>query len=103
LSGQLKAGINIMKADGIVVGSVKEMQKNKESVKTLDKKEQAAASLPGVTVGRQITEGDTFYSSIPEADFRKLKTLTKYLSKEETSLMKEIAEIMRKNNPVWGV
>jgi hypothetical protein len=36
-------------------------------------------------------------------DFRKLKTLTKYLSKEETALLKEIAEIMRKNNPVWGI
>jgi len=103
LSGKLMAGTNIMKADGSTLATVKELQKNKESVKTLERKEQAAASLPGVTVGRQINEGDIFYSAIPEADFRKLKTLTKYLSKEETSLMKEIAEIMRKNNPVWGV
>jgi translation initiation factor 5B len=103
LSGQLIAGTNIMKTDGIVLTNVKEIQKNKESVKTLDKKEQAAASLPGVTVGRQIAEGDIYYSAIPEADFRKLKTLTKYLSKEETTLLKEIAEIMRKTNPVWGV
>jgi len=103
LSGKLKAGTNIMKTDGIVLTSVKEMQKNKESVNTLERKDQAAASLPGVTVGRQITEGDIFYSAIPEADFRKIKTMTKYLSKEEIVLIKEIAEIMRKNNPVWGV
>jgi len=103
LSGQLKAGINIMKDDGMVLASIKEIQKNKESVNILEKKEQAAASLPGVTVGRQITEGEIYYSAVPEADFRKLKTLTKYLSKEELTLMKEIAEIMRRNNPVWGV
>jgi len=103
LTGQLKAGINIMNMEGTTLASIKEIQKNKESVTVLDKKEQGAASIPGVTVGRQITEGDIFYSAIPEADFRKLKTLTKYLSKEETSLLKEIAEIMRKNNPVWGI
>lgn len=103
MSGQLKAGTSIMKDDGTVLTNVKEIQKNKESVTLLEKKEQAAASLPGVMVGRQINEGEIYYSMIPEADFRKLKTLTKYLSKEETALMKEIAEIMRRNNPVWGI
>jgi len=103
LSGQLRAGISIMKSDGLILSNIKEIQKNKESVTVLEKKEQGAASLPGLTVGRQINEGDIFYSAIPEADFRKIKTLTKYLSKEETSLLKEIAEIMRRNNPVWGV
>ena len=103
LSGQLRAGTSIMKTDGTLLTNVKEIQKNKESVTILERKEQGAASLPGLTVGRQITEGDIFYSAIPEADFRKIKTLTKYLSKEETTLLKEIAEIMRKNNPVWGV
>jgi translation initiation factor 5B len=103
LIGQVRTGTDIMKNDGIKLTSIKEIQKNKESVTTLDKKEQGAASLPGITVGRQINEGDIFYSSIPEADFRKLKTLTKYLSKEETAVLKEIAEIMRKNNPVWGI
>ncbi|MGV8086001.1 MAG: translation initiation factor IF-2 [Candidatus Woesearchaeota archaeon] len=101
--GQLKTGTDIMKDDGIKLATIKEIQKNKESVTTLDKKEQGAASIPGVTIGRQINEGEIYYSAIPEADFRKLKTLTKYLSKEETALLKEIAEIMRKNNPVWGI
>jgi translation initiation factor 5B len=103
LTGQLKTGINIMKSDGKILASIKELQKNKESVNILEKKEQAAVSLPGITVGRQIEEGEIFYSAISETDFRKLKTLTKYLSKEETTLLKEIAEIMRKDNPVWGI
>jgi translation initiation factor 5B len=103
MTGKLISGTNIMKGDGTVLGVVKEIQKNKESVKTLEKKEQAAVSLPGLTVGRQINEGEIYYSAIPEADFRKIKNLTKYLSKEETALLKEIAEIMRKDNPVWGV
>ena len=40
---------------------------------------------------------------MPEEDFRKLKKLKKYLSEEELELMREIAEIMRANNPMWGI
>ena len=103
LEGKLRAGIDIMKDDGEQLANVKEIQENKEAVTELEKKQQGAISLPGLSVGRQINEGDIFYSSIPEKDFRKLKTLTKYMSREETSLIKEIAEIMRKKNPVWGI
>jgi translation initiation factor 5B len=103
LVGEMKAGMNIMKNDGEILTNIKEIQKEKESVKTATKKEQVAISLPGVQVGRQINEGDIFYSAIPEADFRKIKTLTKYLKKDEIEVFKEIAEIMRKKNPVWGI
>ncbi|HGJ67430.1 TPA: translation initiation factor IF-2 [bacterium] len=103
LVGEMKSGITIMKEDGEILTVVKEIQKNKESVKTASKKDQVAISLPGVTVGRHIHEGDIFYSAIPENDFRQLKTLTKYMQKDEINLLKEIAEIMRKKNPVWGI
>ena len=46
---------------------------------------------------------DFLYSFIPENDFRKLKNLAKFLSKGEIELLKEIAEKMRKDNPMWGV
>lgn len=103
LVGTLKSGINIMKDDGEILTNIKEIQKDKENVKTVSKKDQVAISLPGVTVGRQINEGDIFYSAISENDFRKIKKLTKYLAKDEIEVFKEIAEIMRKKNPVWGV
>lgn len=62
-----------------------------------------AVSLPKVTVGRQIHEEDILYSAVPEPDFRKLKEFKKTLSEEEKEILKEIADIMRKNNPVWGI
>ena len=62
-----------------------------------------AISLPNVTVGRQINEGDVLFSAIPEEDFRKLKELKKHLKKEEIKILKEIAVIMRKKNEMWGV
>jgi len=50
-----------------------------------------------------VKEGDILYTYLPESDFRKLKDNKKYLSRGEVEVLKEIAEIMRKENPVWGV
>jgi hypothetical protein len=43
------------------------------------------------------------YTAISEDHFRKLKEFKDYLSKSEKEVLKEIAEIMRKTNPTWGI
>ncbi len=101
--GTLSVGMPLMKADGVKITEIKGLQLNKENVQTLEKKMQAAASLPQLTVGRNINEGDFLYSAIPESHFRKLKELKKLLSSDEIEVLKEIIEIMRKGNSVWGV
>lgn len=103
LAGTLKAGTPLMKLDGTVVKSVKSMQNEQETVEKAEKKQQIAISIDGITIGRQISEEDVFISDIPENDFKKLKELKDHLTKEEKDLLKEIAEIKRKQNPVWGV
>lgn len=103
LSGVLKTGIDLMKEGGRRITTVKSMQMEKESVSETKKGKQVAVSLGGVTVGRQINEGDTLYSAIQEEEFKKLKELKEYLSKDEIETLKEIAQIMRKENPMWGV
>lgn len=102
LVGQIRIGDMIMK-DGKDISSVKSIQHEKDTLSKVEAGKQVAISLPGVTVGRQITEGDTIYSGIPEPDFRKLKEFKKYLSKEEIEVMKEIAEQRRQGNPLWGI
>jgi translation initiation factor 5B len=64
---------------------------------------QLAMAMDNVTVGRQINEGDYLYTDIPEEHFKKLKDLKKHLSKTEVEVLKQIVEIKRKQNPVWGV
>ncbi|MBI2136819.1 translation initiation factor IF-2 [Candidatus Woesearchaeota archaeon] len=106
LAGKLVTGISLMKKDtkdGKAITKVNAIQIEKESVTELNAGKQAAVSLGDVTVGRQIHEGDIFYSVIPEQNFRKLKELKHLLSENEKNILKEIAEIMRKVNPVWGV
>jgi len=102
MAGKLKTGMPLMK-DGPSLSTVKEIQADKEKVKELEKGKQAAVSLPGVTFGRQINDEDVLYSAIPEEDFRQLKKLKKHLSAEERETIKEIAVIMRKQHPVWGI
>jgi translation initiation factor 5B len=100
--GVLKVGTPLMKT-GHVMTTVKSIQAEKENLSRLEQGKQAAAALPGVMCGRQVNEGDIFYSAIPEDDFRKLKKLKKYLTEPEVQVMKEIAEIMRRENVVWGI
>jgi len=103
LAGTLKAGIPVMKLDGKEIGKIKSIQSEQETIEKAPAGKQVAVAIPGVTIGRQINEGDTLLSSVPEEDFRKLKELKKYLSKQEIEILKEIAQIKRKQNPVWGI
>jgi translation initiation factor 5B len=101
--GQMKTGDPIMSEHGKKISMVKSLKDGKENVSTALQGKQLALAMDGVTVGRQIEEGDFLYTDIPENDFKKLKELKKHLSKMEVEVLKEIAEIKRKDNPVWGV
>jgi len=102
LGGTLKSNTQITK-DGTKLGVVKEIQLEGDNVNKADEGKQVAISLPNLTVGRQIKEGDILYSDIPPSDFRVLKTLQKYLNDKEVKILKEIAKIKRNENPVWGI
>jgi len=103
LNGHLKVGMKFMKKDGSKVGEVKSIQSEGKGVSEAEKGKQVAVSLPSVTVGKQIIEGDVFVSDVNERDFRKLKNMKKLLSLEEVELLKEIINIKRKDNALWGV
>jgi len=103
LSGTLKVSTPLMKKDGNRITEVKSIQQDQENVEKAERGKQVAVSLPKVTVGRQINEGDILYSAIPDNDFRKFKELKKHLTQDEKEILKEIASIMREKNPVWGV
>ena len=56
-----------------------------------------------MTIGRQIKEKDILYSDLTEAEFKKYKKLKRFLNPSEIKILKEIAEIKRKENPSWGM
>ena len=101
--GRIKTGDPIMNIEGKKITSVKSMREGKENVSLAEQGKQLAMSMDGVTVGRQVEEGDFLYADIPEEDFKKLKAFKDHLTKMEIVVLKEVAEIKRRENPVWGV
>jgi translation initiation factor 5B len=62
-----------------------------------------ACSVQNITIGRQITEDDVFYTLPSSSDTKKiLKRFTQKLNSEERNTLNEIVEIQRKINPVYG-
>lgn len=102
LAGTAKSNTPMMK-DGKKLCDLKSMQEENNSVNEAVQGKQVAASFPGVTIGRQLKEGDILYSDLKEDEFRRLKELKKYLNNNEMKVLREIAEIRRKTNPTWGI
>ena len=101
--GRVKTGDPLLSMKGKRVGVVKSLKEGQESVTVAEQGKQLAMAMDGVTIGRQGSEGDFLYTDVPEEDFVKLKALKKHLSKGEIQVLKEIAELKREQNPVWGV
>jgi len=99
----VSVGTPLMDENGKKISEVKSIQENGESVNDVCSGKQVAISLPGVTVGRQVVDGQLLYSDIPEEDFKHFKDMKKFLKPPEIALLKEIADIKRKGNMVWGV
>jgi translation initiation factor 5B len=102
VAGHLKKGAMLMK-EGQPLAPIRNIQKNNESIDAAKRNDQVAISLDGITAGRQIQEGETFYTFVDEESFRALKEKKDLLSADEIEVLKEIAHIMRQDNPVWGI
>jgi translation initiation factor 5B len=103
IAGSLKSGSGLINKEGKQIGFVRQIQKDNKSVTIAEKSDQVAISVEGPTAGRQIHEGETYYSDINETEFIKFKKVKEFLEEHEKQVLKEIAEIKRENNPVWGV
>lgn len=101
--GTLKQKITIMNADGKKVGLVHQLQDNGKSIDTAKRGQEVAISIQNVTVGRQVSEEDVFYSLPPSKEARLLlKEFSHKLNPEELDTLKKIIELQRKINSVYA-
>ncbi|MBT3731432.1 translation initiation factor IF-2 [archaeon] len=103
LAGKLRPGVDLIKDNGDHVGNVKTIQLEKDTLKEVEKGKQVAVSIIGPTAGRQIQEGETFFVDMNENNFRSLKRLKRFLKPDDILVLKELAELKRKENHLWGV
>ncbi len=101
LGGRIRVGQRILRDDGRVVGRIKSIRKGENNVTEAIMGEEVAIAIDGVTVGRQIKAGETYYIDIPEEHAKKLFKMN--LKYEDKEVLEEIARIKRGEKPFWGL
>ena len=85
------------------IGTIHSLENEGKPVSIVKTNEEVACSVQNVTIGRQILEGDVFYTlPTPNEAKNLLKKYSHKLNSEELKVLNEIVEIQRKINPVYG-
>jgi len=87
--GLLKPGVTMRKEDGKIIGKIKEIQSEGQTIPEAKKGDNVAVSMEEPTVGRTIREGDILVSVISELDKKILKEVFDKLSESEKEMLKE--------------
>jgi len=103
LSGRIKAKSSLITKSGKRLGNALKIQDKGTDILEAKPGMQVAVSIEDGVVGRNIDEGDILYTDVPE---RHLKIImTKFpgeLTESDHESIKELIEIKRRENPVWG-
>lgn len=103
LEGKLRQKSNVMNIEGKLVGSVHQMQEEGKSISEAQKGKQAAISMMGPTIGRQLNEGEILYTIPTESEIRSLgQKFLATMSEEDRVLYDEIVKTRRKSSPLYG-
>ncbi len=104
LGGIIRPGYPLMRKDGKRIGEIMQIRDRDKVLQEARAGQEVAISIRGkAMVGRHIDEGDILYTDIPSDHASKL--LTKFagdISDDEKIVLKEIIEIKRKQNPLYG-
>jgi len=90
LRGVLKTGVAMKRKDGKIIGKVKEIQKEGQSIQEARKGDKVAVSMNEPVVGRHIKEGDVLFSFISDEDRRILREISDRLGEDEKELLQNI-------------
>jgi len=93
LAGTIASGCRLMREDGRVVGRIKQIQLERETIKSATTGQRVAIAIEGVTMGRQLHENDTVYTFISSDDMKQLSE--EELTEEELAVLREIRRIKR--------
>ena len=106
LAGTLKRNSRVEKwenGEAVRVGQLKSLQDDGEDVDEARAGDRVAASIDGPTVGRQIKEGDTLWSQLPEKHAKILEQeVTEELPTDEREALQMYLEKKRNRDPFWG-
>ena len=101
--GNLRQKVAFMNKDGKKIGVIHQLQQDGKTVTSVKVGQEVACSVQNITIGRQISEEDVFYTLPSSSDARKLlNRFAQKLSSEERNTLNEIVEIQRKRDAAYG-
>ena len=103
LIGKLKQKISVMNEKGKKIGVIHQIQNEGKNLEVADKGTQVALSIKGPTVGRQINEGDIFYTDLNSKQTKfLLERFSNRLNEEEKEVFNFILSKKREIDPAFG-
>lgn len=103
LVGKLKQKVSVIDEDGKKIGVVHQIQNEGKNLDVADKGMQVALSIKGPTIGRQINEGDIFYTDLNSREARLLlERFPDRLSEDEQGIFDFILSKKRQADPAFG-
>lgn len=103
LAGRIRSGSPIIRANGVNVGKITQIQDRGETIPEASKGMQVAVSMKEPVLGRHIREEDILYVDVPESHIRLL--LGEYqstLTADESHCLNEFIEVKRKTAPYFA-
>lgn len=101
--GKLRQKVNVLNEDGKKIGTIHQIQENGKPIEEAGKGEQVAVSIKEISVGRQVNEGDIFYTDLGSKEAKLLLERFYYrLAQEEKDILNTIVGIKRRNDPSYA-
>ena len=103
LIGKLRQKISVMNKKGKKIGVIHQIQNEGKNLEVADKGTQVALSIKGPTIGRQINEGDLFYTDLNSKQTKfLLERFSNRLNEEEKEVFNFILSKKREIDPAFG-
>ncbi|MEK6979565.1 MAG: translation initiation factor IF-2 [Candidatus Micrarchaeota archaeon] len=99
LGGRIKSGFRLMNRNGDIVGEIKTIQHEKESLIEAKSGMQVAISCDDIYFGKTVCEGDVLYVFMTSDELKIWGERLEMLSKEDIPVINEIEGIHNKDSP----
>lgn len=101
--GKLRQKVNVLNEEGKKIGTIHQIQENGKPIEEAGKGEQVAVSIKEISIGRQVNEGDIFYTDLVSKEAKLLLERFYYrLAQEEKDILNRIVSIKRRNDPSYA-
>ncbi len=101
--GRLRQKVQVINEEGRKVGTVHQIQESGKAMEEATVGMQVAVSLKEPTIGRQINEGDVFYTDLNSREAKQLsERFIHRLNEAEKQILNFVVGLKRKEDPAFG-